>query len=185
MRLFTAIDIPASLREALSELQDTEDTNALSVRWTDPEQVHVTLRFIGDVSEEEAVRYEEALATVDVDPVRCVPQQPSGLDVLPSRQSPRVLVLGLERTDSMMTLYEAVSEKLESEGVTPEGRTYRPHVTIGRLDDPDPKAIHNFLRSHDERTFSAFEADRFVLYESTLSPDGAIHEPQAIFPLEP
>ncbi|PSQ91403.1 MAG: RNA 2',3'-cyclic phosphodiesterase, partial [Bacteroidetes bacterium QH_2_63_10] len=108
MRLFTAIDIPETLRDDLSALQESK---ALAVRWSDPAQFHVTLRFIGEVSEARAVRYEEVLADVDVDPVRC---NPYGLDVLPSRRSPRVLMLGLERTDSMMTLYDAVSEGLEA-----------------------------------------------------------------------
>lgn len=179
MRLFTAIDIPETLRNGLSALQESE---ALAVRWSDPEQFHVTLRFIGEVSEAQAVRYEEVLADVDAGPVQCAPY---GLDVLPSRRSPRVLMLGLERTDSMMALYDAVSEALESEGLDPEDRKYRPHVTIGRLEDPDPEVVQDFLRAHEEHSFSAFEANRFVLYESTLTSEGAVHEPQAIYPLAP
>lgn len=179
MRLFTAIDIPETLRDDLSALQESE---VLAVRWSDPEQFHVTLRFIGEVSEAQAVRYEEALADVDAEPVQCAPY---GLDVLPSRRSPRVLMLGLERTDSIMGLYDAVSDRLEAEGVDPEDRTYRPHVTLGRLDDADPESVQDFLHAHEEHSFPPFEADRFVLYESTLTQDGAIHEPQAIYPLAP
>jgi 2'-5' RNA ligase len=177
MRLFTAIDLPESLRNDLSAVQDAK---ALSVRWSPPDQFHVTLRFIGEVSQEAAVRYEQALADVNVGPVQCVPY---GLDVLPSRRSPRVLMLGLERTDSMMALYDAVSKGLEAEGLEPDDRTYRPHVTLGRLDDPDPDAVHDFLRAHEKASFPGFEADQFVLYESTLTPEGAVHEPQAMYPL--
>lgn len=179
MRLFTAIDIPETLRDDLSDLQESE---ALAVRWSDPEQFHVTLRFIGSVSEERTVRYEEALADVNGAPVQC---EPYSLDVLPSRRSPRVLMLGLERTDSMMALYDAVSETLEAEGLDPEHRKYRPHVTIGRLDDAAPDAVQDYLRAHEKDTFSPFEADRFVLYESTLTQEGAIHEPRATYPLAP
>lgn len=177
MRLFTAIDIPDSLRNVLSTLQ-SEST--LPARWKDPEQFHVTLRFIGEVNDTQALRHKEALTEVDAPPVRC---EPYGLDVLPSRRSPRVVMLGLERTDSMMALYEAVSTALEAEGLDPEDRTYRPHVTLGRLDDVDPETVHDFLRAHEDRAFSAFEVDRFLLYESTLTPDGAVHETQAIYPL--
>jgi len=177
MRLFTALDIPDTLREELSDLQDTD---VLAAQWSDPDQFHVTLRFIGELSKAQAVQYEEALADVHAGPVRC---DPYGLDVLPSRRSPRVLMLGLERTDSIMELYEAVSDALELEGLDPEDRKYRPHVTIGRLDDVKPKDVHDFLRAHEEYTFSAYETEQFVLYESTLRPDGAIHEPQAVYPL--
>jgi 2'-5' RNA ligase len=177
MRLFTAIDIPDALRDNLSGLQDAD---ALTVRWTEPEQFHITLRFIGEVPDERAVRYEEVLADVKAPSVECVPY---GLDVLPSRRSPRVVVLGLDRTDSMMALYDAVSDALESEGLDPEDRTYRPHVTIGRLDDADPDAVHAFLHRHEDRSFSSFESDRFILYESTLTSEGATHDPQAMYPL--
>lgn len=177
MRLFAAVDVPDSLREALSAFQDEGDLDA---RWTSPEQFHVTLRFIGDVDEEQARRYETALSGVDVPPAQYIPY---GLDVIPSRRSPRVLILGLERTDSMMALYNAVSEALESEGLEPEGRTYRPHVTIARLDDARREAVHSFLQAHEEYSFDPFEADQFVLYESTLTPEGAIHEPIATYEL--
>lgn len=177
MRLFTAIDIPDPLRESLSALQDPD---VLSARWTDPDQFHITLRFIGEVEQARAARFEQTLADVDAGPVQC---DPYGLDALPSRRSPRVLVLGLDRTDSMVHLYNAVSEVLEGEGLDPENRTYKPHITLGRLDDANPAAVHDFLRSHEDRSFSSFEATRFVLYESTLTPEGAIHEPHAIYPL--
>jgi len=177
MRLFTVVDVPDSLREALSAFQDEGD---LDVRWTSPEQFHVTLRFIGDVDEERARQYEAALSGVEVPPAQCIPY---GLDVLPSRRSPRVLMLGLERTGSIMTLYEAVSDVLGSEGLKPEGRTYRPHVTIARLDDARRESVHAFLQAHEERSYDPFEADQFILYESTLTPEGALHEPVAAYEL--
>jgi 2'-5' RNA ligase len=179
MRLFTAIDIPDTLRTELSTLQDNV---ALAARWSDPDQFHITLRFIGDVSKAQAVQYEEALADVHAGPVRCAPY---GLDVLPSRRSPRVLMIGLERTESLLELYEAVSDILNAEGLDPEDRKFRPHVTIGRLDDVKPNDVHNFLQAHEERSFQAFEAEQFALYESTLRPDGAVHKPHALYPLTP
>ena len=178
MRLFTAIEIPEPLRESLSAIQDPD---ALQARWTDPEQFHVTLRFIGNVEEAQAARYEKVLADVNAGPVQC---DPYGLDVLPSRRSPRVLMLGLERTDSLMALYDAVSDGLETEGLEAEDRAYRPHVTIGRLDEADPDAVHDYLRLHEDRSFPNFKVDRVVLYESTLTPEGAIYEPHAMYPLD-
>ena len=177
MRLFTAIDLPDALRNALSTLQTSE---ALEVRWTAPDQFHVTVRFIGDATPEQTAHYEATLADIDAQPVRCAPY---GLDVLPSRHSPSVLILGLERTDSIMTLYNAVSDALEAEGLAPEGRTYRPHVTLGRLDDPHPETVHDFLQAHQEHSFSPFEAEQLVLFKSTLTPEGALHEPRVIYPL--
>jgi len=177
MRLFTAIDLPDGLRNELAAVQTP---SALDARWADPDQFHVTLRFIGDADPDEARRYEEALAGVTESPVRCTPY---GLDVLPSRRSPRVLMLGLERTESLLSLYEAVEEALHAEGVPAEDREYRPHVTLARLDDSPPEAAHAYLRTRDLSDVPAFEADRFILYESTPTADGAVHEPRAVFPL--
>lgn len=177
MRLFTAIDLPDGFR---NELASVQAPSALDARWTDPDQFHVTLRFIGDADPDETRRYEDALADITAPPVRCAPY---GLDVLPSRRSPRILMLGLKRTESLLSLYEGVEKALHAEGVAPEDREYRPHVTLARIDDTPPEAAHAYLRNHDSSSFPAFEVDRFVLYESTLTPDGAVHEPQAIFPL--
>ena len=93
-------------------------------------------------------------------------------------------MLGLERTDSLMALYDAVSDGLETEGLEAEDRAYRPHVTIGRLDEADPDAVYDYLRLHEDRSFPNFKVDRVVLYESTLTPEGAIYEPQAMYPLD-
>jgi 2'-5' RNA ligase len=177
MRLFTAIDVTETLVDTLAALQAPE---TLDAQWSNPDQFHITLRFMGDASEQEATRYAEALSTVGTPPVRCAPY---GIDVLPFRRSPRVLILGLERTDSLVTLYEAVSDALRAEGLEPEDRTYRPHVTLARLDDVDREPVHRVLRRHEDRSFPSFEADHFVLYESSLTPEGAIHDPQATYSL--
>lgn len=177
MRLFTALDPPPDHREQLVSLQDKAD---LPARWTDPDQFHITIRFIGDVETDRADRYDTALRRLSPDPVAC---KPYGLDVLPSRRSPRVLTLELERTDTLMSLYESVSTALESEGLDPEDRTYKPHITIGRLNDVRPETVRDFLRAHDGVSRPAFTANQFVLYESTLTSDGAIHDPYSVYPL--
>jgi len=150
------------------------------MRWTNPDQFHVTLRFIGDVDLPQARRFEDTLRAINGPRGWCVPY---GLDVLPSRRTPRVLMVGLEPTDSIIALHDAVSDALEAEDLAPEDRDYRPHITLGRLDNPDPEAVHAFLQTHDEISLPAFRADQIVLYESTLTPNGARHEPRATYPL--
>ena len=177
MRLFTAIDLPDGFREEVASLQAP---SALDARWTDPEQFHVTLRFIGDAGPEQAARYEQALADMTAPAARC---KPYGLDVLPSRRSPRVLVLGLERTESLLALYTSVSDALEREGLSPADRDYTPHITLARVEDAAPETVHAVLRTLDVQSFPAFQADRFVLYKSTLTSTGAVHDPRAIYSL--
>jgi 2'-5' RNA ligase len=177
MRLFTALDLPDALRERCATLRDPD---ALDARWSSPSQYHLTLRFIGDVEAARFPRFRDALADVDVPQVSC---EPYGVDVLPSRRAPRVLMVGLQRTDSLLALHAAISEALEPLGVEPEDRTYRPHVTLARLNDAPPETVQAFLRAHDDVAFSAFTAGAFHLYESTLTPDGAVHDRRASLPL--
>jgi 2'-5' RNA ligase len=179
MRLFTALDLPEEVRDRYARLQAPGDLDA---RWTDPDQFHVTLRFIGDADADQAARYEHALAQIDAPAVECVPY---GLDALPSRRRPRVLIVGLERTDDLMTVHQSVSEALEGEGLEPEDRTYRPHVTLARLDDAPASAVHDFLDTHDDPALTSFRVDTVHLYESTLTPNGAVHDRRASFSLGP
>ncbi len=179
MRLFTALDPPDAVSEHLSALQSP---SALDARWSPPSQFHVTLRFIGETDPERAARYEDALTQITLPPVECVPY---GLDALPSRQSPRVLIVGLERTNDLMALYRSVSDALEREGLAPEERTYRPHVTLARLNDESPEAVNRFIRTHDGSSLPSFEVRAFFLYESILTSDGARHERRASFSLVP
>jgi 2'-5' RNA ligase len=177
MRLFTALDIPDALRERIAALRTPD---ALDARWTPPEQYHVTLRFIGEVDSETASDYDEALDTVTAPEAECTPY---GLDVLPSRRNPSVLIVGLDRTAPLLSVYQAVSNTLEGAGLDPESRSYRPHVTLARLDDCAPETVHRFLRTHDTNDFPSFTARQFHLYESTLTPDGAVHERRASYAL--
>jgi len=177
MRLFTALDLPDALRERIASHRAPK---RLDARWTSPEQYHVTLRFIGDVDADTAARYENALADVTPPVAEC---RPYGLDVLPSRRSPRVLVVGLERTDALRSVYEAVSDALGTEGLAPEDRAYRPHVTLARLDDANPRVVHRFLDAQDTGAWPPVRVRQFHLYESTRTPDGAVYERRATYAL--
>jgi len=169
MRLFTALDLPQSVRHQCARFREEMDLRA---RWIPPEQFHVTLRFIGETDPEQADLFKTALTTVRCPKPQCIPY---GLDTLPSRNNPSVLVVALERTDSLMTLYEEITNALQTEGLPPEDRSYRPHVTLARLDNPNPKRVHDTLRDHD-RSWDPFVPDAFSLYKSTLTPDGAVHK---------
>jgi len=177
MRLFTALDIPDALREQIAPLRTP---NALDARWTPPEQYHITLRFIGEVDADTAARYDDALSDITAPPAACTPY---GLDVLPSRRNPSVLIVGLERTDALLSLYQAVSNALEATGLDSESRTYRPHVTLARLDDCAPETVHRYLQEQDAGELPSFTAQAFHLYESTLTQNGAVHERRASYDL--
>lgn len=178
MRLFTALDLPDTLRSRIGALRAP---GALDARWTSPAQYHITLRFLGEVETDTARQYEDALTTVTAPAAACVPY---GLDVLPSRRNPSVLVVGLKRTSSLQAVYQAVSDALGTAGLPPEDRSYRPHVTLARLNDVPADTVHQFVRDRDAGDLPSFTARQFTLYESTLTQKGAVHEPRTQYPLD-
>ena len=180
MRLFTAFDVPSDQRPAFARVEDLAADAPFSARWSPPAQYHCTLRFLGDTDRETAQSYRSALHEIDAPPFEC---EPYGLDVLPDRRTPRVLIAGLRLSPSLKQLYQQVSEVLEERGLEPEARDYRPHVTLARFDDADPRAVHDFLRSHADVSFPSFSVTAFHLFESTRTQDGSIHEVRETVPL--
>ncbi|PEN15228.1 RNA 2',3'-cyclic phosphodiesterase [Longibacter salinarum] len=177
MRLFVALDLPDVLRKACSEqadaLRSPFEEREIDVRWTDPATYHLTLRFIGDCDQEQARGYREALNSVDA-PAADV--RPFGLRVLPSRLSPRVVMIGAEQTPSIADVYTTVSEQLEAAGLDEADKTFRPHITIGRLQDAEPEAVHHALRAANNVDLPSVSISKVTLFQSHLESDGARHE---------
>ena len=135
-RLFLAVDPSPAQREAVTELQATlrrDRDVARALRWSPPEQVHVTLAFLGDVPREHraAVVRAAAFAAARTSPFAW---RPSRLDGFPSARRARVAWLGLETGDAeMIALRRTVVAALADEGVPPgDPRAFTPHLTIAR-----------------------------------------------------
>lgn len=174
-RLFVALAVPPDVRAALAALRDDLD----GARWTRPEQLHLTLRFLGDVPAEQVPEFEAGLRAVEAPPLDL---RLAGLTVFPNRRRPRVLVVRIEREEALGRLQHAIEQTVQALGIEPEPRPFRPHVTLARLRQPDARAVHAYLQRHAGLA-ATFTADHFALYASTLRPDGAVHQRLATFPL--
>lgn len=175
-RLFIAIDLPEAHRAALAALRD----DALAARWTRPGQHHLTLRFVGEVHDALARRLEASLAAVQAPPV---PLQIEGLGAFPSMRRPRVLFAGLPEAPRLAALRHQVEDAVLGIGLPPDPKPFRPHVTLARLKRCPPRLVRAFVRRHESLTLPPFEAKRFVLYESVLRAEGALHRMRAAYPL--
>ena len=176
IRLFTALSLPDELRPRLAALGSGID----GARWVEPENLHITLRFIGEVSEPVAEDVASALDTVsgpafDV----CL----NGTGQFASRGRARAVWVGVEKTPELSLLHDKIARALIRAGLPPEGRRYAPHVTIGRLRGARPNHVLNWLEANGAFFAPAFEAPSFVLYESRLGRSGPVYAPVADFPL--
>jgi len=176
IRLFTAIPLPDDLRPRLAALGGGID----GARWVAPENLHITLRFIGEVSEPVADDIGHALDALRGPPV---PVTLSGAGRFASRGRARAVWIGVDKTPALDALHDRIDQALIGIGLPPEGRKYTPHVTIGRLRDARPNRVLNWLEANGAFYAPPFDTREFVLYKSRLGRNGPSYLPVAEFPM--
>ena len=169
-RLFVAIPLPAPVREQLAALYETSG----SIAWTRPEQLHLTLRFLGEVGPEWTDSFGDALELVQVEPF-VLPV--TGLGVFPPRGQARVIWIGVGHGHPRLyQLRQQIDDALLGTGFPLDVRIFHPHVTLGRLPPSGPAtAAAEFLKRHRDFEASPIRVDTFRLYQSDLRPGGAVH----------
>jgi 2'-5' RNA ligase len=180
-RLFVAIDLPAPLKEQLAALTTRID----GVRWTEPENLHLTLRFIGDVSHETADAIQAALTDVQSPPFSL---QLSGVGTFPAnpRKPPRIIWAGLSNPPAIQSLHEVIEKMVSDLGPTPDNRPFTPHITLGRVksaDDHTVSTLRQFLERNAAFHTEAFIPAEFLLMESQLSASGSKYTSLARYPI--
>jgi 2'-5' RNA ligase len=177
-RLFIAIDLPGDVKRSLGCLR----LEIRGARRVPPEQLHLTLAFLGEQGQEMVERLKGELSAIRSPGFRlCF----STLGGFPSHRNPRVIWAGLEPEARLERLASRVRAAVLACGVPLEERTFTPHVTLARVKQPAEYNVTTCLR-HDQRpVIPPFTAVDFILYESRLTPSGAIHTTLATFPLQP
>lgn len=176
VRLFVALELPDELRARLAALE----AGVQGARWVAPENLHLTLRFIGEVPEPEFQPIAEALAAVAGAPFQLGLK---GVGQFGDRRRARVLWAGVAPADPVQRLRSGVESRLQRAGLAPEGRKFKPHVTLARLRDTPLDAVGNFLVDHGRFESPPFEVSSFALFSSHLGQAGAIHSVEADYPL--
>ena len=176
IRLFVGIEIPEELRRRMAMLATPID----GARWVPEENLHITLRFIGEVPEDVAEDLAEALHDVKVPPFSV---SIAGAGHFESRKRVRTLWLDVEKNEALQALHDRIDSRLVRSGLAPEGRRYKPHVTLARLNEARPATVRDWLASNGMFRAVPFPVDRFVLFSSHLGRNGSIYTPEVEFPL--
>jgi len=185
MRLFVSVDLPDDLAEPVADLQaEFEDASGLS--FTDPEQAHVTMKFLGDTDEDRLPDLEHELeAAVDDAGADPFTVRYGGLGVFPSLEYISVLWLGVEDGgDKLTRLHEAIEGRTTDLGFDPESHDFTPHVTLARMEHAGGKELVQDLVEEREPTIGETRVDEVRLTESTLTEEGPVYSTVASFPLE-
>jgi 2'-5' RNA ligase len=175
IRLFVAIPLPETVRDQLAGLC----AGVRGARWNPPENMHLTLRFIGEVEEPSFADIAGVLSMIEA---RAFPLRFRGVGQFGDRRRARVLWAGVAGSEPLRALRGRIEGLLQRAGIAPEGRRYSPHVTLARLKATRPAHVAPFLAAHGGFESTAFQADRFILYSSHLGQAGAIHTAEAEYP---
>lgn len=168
-RLFVAIDLPDSTRQSLASL----DPHVRGARWTEPNQMHLTLGFFGEVIEDVELKLREKLSAIEFGafflPVNSV-------GMFSAKGTPKIIWIGLGNAHPhLFQIHKRVQEAALAAGIEPELRRWHPHITIARCRDVSAQALRKFLQSNAEFDAGMIRVDAFHLYSSRLTPAGPIH----------
>jgi 2'-5' RNA ligase len=173
-RLFTALEIPAEIGHSMVQLRG----GLPGARWIDPENYHLTLRFIGDIDDRLADEIAALLGQVER---RKFTLRIEGLDSFGGNK-PRVVVATVPPVAELVELQAEHERIMQRVGLQPE-RKYKPHVTLARLRDTSSRQVADFLSLRQPYRSELFSVSRFVLYSSRDSVGGGPYVVEAEYPL--
>jgi len=175
-RLFVSIDPPKSIRDVLVSL----DPRIRGVRWTAVDQLHLTLGFFPDVSDDVELGLREKLNTIEFGAF-FLPVE--GIGTFPHKGHIKIIWVGIGAGHPhLFQLHKRVQEAALQVGLEPELRPWHPHFTLARCRDVPREALAKFLKSNAHINAGMFRVDAFHLYCSELTPAGPIHTCQLSIP---
>ncbi|HEY6945909.1 MAG TPA: RNA 2',3'-cyclic phosphodiesterase [Candidatus Acidoferrum sp.] len=184
MRLFVALEIPSEVRQNLVTLLVSLRAVTKEPRWVRPENLHVTLKFLGEVAEAKVDAVRSALAVIRSDDA--VALEFRGLGFFPNEKQPRVLWAGMEASTNLKTLAGDIEGAMEKLGIPCEKREFSPHLTLARFEHPRlPAAVRKLIADNQQREFGSLQTKEFHLIQSKLKPSGAEYTTLASFRFAP
>jgi 2'-5' RNA ligase len=176
-RLFVAAEIPDEAKEKLSRISE----GLPGAAWVPPEQMHLTLRFIGEV-EESVYRDVQAALSGIASPSFYLTLK--GVGHFPKRGDPETLWVGVAGNEDLVRLRNRIEGALVRRGLPPETRKFHPHVTLARVKDARAPWLGRYLVENSLFALHEIPVQAFHLFSSRLTPDGAIHHLESTYPLE-
>jgi 2'-5' RNA ligase len=176
IRSFIAIEVPPALKSKLVELQRELRRTDADVGWVRPEGIHLTLKFLGSIHQEDVEGISRAIGPVlsSWNPFEVRIQ---GMGGFPSSRNPRVIWVGLDRgKDTLQSLQQAIEKKMAELSFPAEERPFSPHLTLGRVRSSRGKgSLSQAIDKHRGVEIGNFRASEVFLFRSELKPTGAVY----------
>jgi 2'-5' RNA ligase len=176
-RLFVAIDLPNEIKDRLGRL-----CSGLSgAKWVKRQQMHLTLRFIGEVDHHQAEAIKAALGAIQQPPFEF---RLKGVGQFPTRGKPRVLWVGVQAPPALNTLYQDIETRLRALNLPPDDHAFSPHITLARFKTlPNPENMRQYTNHHEAFATESIPVGSFILFSSQLSSSGSVYRQEAVYPL--
>lgn len=171
VRTFVAIDIPDYILGRLAEAQWLLNSSDAKLRIVLPENIHITLKFIGEVDEGTLKQIEQALSSLNLEPFNIAIRDIAGNP--PNR--PRVVWCNVDDGGLCGALHSQIENLLSPLGIERDGRKFKPHATLARV-SRFHKSLNEKIAQLSFESFGSFDASGIVLKKSTLTPQGSIYE---------
>jgi 2'-5' RNA ligase len=187
IRAFIAITLPSEIKTELeSTIQKFKAERVKGVRWVAVENIHLTLRFLGDTSPADLEQLTKILQA-ECTAYSSFAVEVAGVGAFPNPRRPRIIWVGLQAPAVLTELAASIESAARSIGIQPEERAFSPHLTLGRVkNDASPADILNLsaaLNSIDVGSLGGFTVTRFTLFRSDLRPQGPLYSVLAQFNL--
>lgn len=174
-RLFTAISLPADIKQALL----MQGGGIPGARWQRDDQLHLTLRFIGDVDGRQFSDVAQILEMANAKPFDI---SLAGIYQFGGK-NPHIVWAGVEAGPAIFSLENSIDRLLQRIGLPPEQRKYTPHVTLARLKDASRRKVMEYIADHSLFKTPSFTVDAFHLYSSQLKGEGALYRVEQTYSL--
>jgi 2'-5' RNA ligase len=179
IRSFIAIPLSGEIAHAAAKIVREIDKVAAGIQWVPPENMHLTLKFLSDIDENETWEIcraiSKAVAGMEAFDIEC-----QGAGAFPSNEKPKTLWLGITQgKDELHKLQQAVDDALADLGFRREPPRFNPHLTIGRVKQPGPhlREVTRILNENADFSAGVAMVDEVVLFSSDLTPEGPLYSP--------
>ncbi len=177
MRVFVAMEVPEEVKGAIRQFVgklEAECKDARGARWARVEGMHVTLKFIGEVTAEKVEQIKKELEGVRS--AGAVEMSFRGVGFFPNAKHPRVFWAGIEGTPNLAEIAADIETRMERLGIAREGRAFRPHLTLARFKSEEGLAkLREAIERAGATEFGGTLSGEFHLYESKLMRGGAVY----------
>jgi 2'-5' RNA ligase len=180
-RLFIALDLAIPVVEQLAVFQEQiqeelADEDDVRVRWTSPENIHLTMKFLGDTEDALVPMLRQTLGEL-VKPLFPFEVEAKGIGCFPKPKRPRIIWSGFDdqSEEVLSLLQQALERDLEELGFQKEDRPFRPHVTLGRVKSRAKPDFTDLMDGRTETSFGKSYIKDVILYESELTSEGPIY----------